>query len=80
MSFIKYNSAQCETTIKEIDSLNIEFDALKGFREAIKEKEKIIENRKELLDDMINEINISLKNLLTILRCFWTHQLRWLCL
>lgn len=30
MSFIKYNSAQCETTIKEIDSLNSEFDALKG--------------------------------------------------
>lgn len=39
------------------------FDALKGFREALKQKEKIIENRKEICDFKIDEINEKLKML-----------------
>jgi uncharacterized protein YpbB len=39
------------------------FDAVVGLRQALKEKEKIRVKRKELSDDMINEINNTLKNL-----------------
>lgn len=33
------------------------FDALKGFREAIKEKEKIVVEKKELTEDDYNKLN-----------------------
>ena len=39
------------------------FDAVVGLRQALREKEKIRVNRKELSEDMINEINDTLKNL-----------------
>ncbi len=39
------------------------FDAVVGLRQALREKEKIRVQRKELFDDMINEINNILKNL-----------------
>lgn len=39
------------------------FDAVVGLRKALREKEKIRVQRKELFDDMINEINNTLKNL-----------------
>lgn len=39
------------------------FDALKGFREALKQKEKNVENRKEICDFRIDEINEKLKML-----------------
>lgn len=39
------------------------FDAVVGLRQALKEKEKIRVERKELSDDMISEINSTLKNL-----------------
>ncbi len=39
------------------------FDAVVGLRQALKEKEKIRMLRKELSDDMISEINTTLKNL-----------------
>lgn len=44
------------------------FDALKGFREAIKEKEKQIENRTSMDDDNINNINNTLLKLKVGLR------------
>ena len=37
------------------------FDALKGFREALKQKEKNIENKKELWEFKEDEINENLK-------------------
>lgn len=39
------------------------FDAVVGLRQALREKEKIKEKRKELSEDMICEINNNLKNL-----------------
>ena len=39
------------------------FDALKGFREALKEKEKIKIEKKELSEDKIRKINDILKNI-----------------
>lgn len=39
------------------------FDALKGFREALKEKEKNIELKKELFDKEIDELNEIIKKL-----------------
>lgn len=39
------------------------FDALKGFREALKEKEKIKIDKKELSEDRAKEINDLLKNM-----------------
>ena len=39
------------------------FDAVVGLRQALREKEKIRVNRKELSEDMINEINDTIKNL-----------------
>ena len=39
------------------------FDAVVGLRQALREKEKIRVERKELSDDMISEINNTLKNL-----------------
>ena len=39
------------------------FDALKGFREALKEKEKIKIDKKELSDDRSKEINDLLKDM-----------------
>lgn len=39
------------------------FDAVVGLRKALKEKEKLKVKRKELSDDMIDEINNILKNL-----------------
>ena len=41
------------------------FDAVVGLRKALKEKEKIRVKRKELSDDMINEINYTLKSVNT---------------
>lgn len=39
------------------------FDALKGFRKALEEKEKIVENKKSLDDDYFKELDIKIKNL-----------------
>ncbi|MBQ3057595.1 MAG: YolD-like family protein [Clostridia bacterium] len=39
------------------------FDAVVGLRKALREKEKIRVQRKELFDDAIDEINNTLKNL-----------------
>lgn len=39
------------------------FDALKGFREAIREKEKEIEEKSVLEEDKSNDINNTLENL-----------------
>ncbi len=39
------------------------FDAVVGLRKALKEKEKTKVPRKELSDDMVNEINTTLKDL-----------------
>lgn len=44
------------------------FDALKGFREAIKEKEKQVENRISMDEDNINKINKVLSKLKVGLR------------
>lgn len=44
------------------------FDALKGFREAIKEKEKQVENRTSMDEDNINKINKVLSKLKVGLR------------
>lgn len=38
------------------------FDALKGFRKALEEKEKIYENKKDLSDDYFNNLDIKIKN------------------
>ena len=40
------------------------FDALKGFRKALEEKEKIYENKKDLSDDYFNNLDIKIKNVL----------------
>lgn len=39
------------------------FDALKGFRKALEEKEKIIENKKSLDDDYFKELDLKIRNL-----------------
>ncbi len=39
------------------------FDAVVGLRQALREKERIKVERKQLLEDMIEEINNTLKNL-----------------
>ena len=39
------------------------FDALKGFKEALKKVEKIKENKKELSEDIFSELNDKLKTL-----------------
>ena len=38
------------------------FDALKGFRKALEEKEKIYENKKDLSDDYFHNLDIKIKN------------------
>ncbi len=39
------------------------FDALKGFRELLSEEERIIVNKKELMDEAKEDINYTLKKL-----------------
>ena len=39
------------------------FDALKGFKEALKKVEKIKEDKKELSEDIFSELNDKLKTL-----------------
>lgn len=52
------------------------FDALTGLRQALKEKEKIRVPRKELSDDMAEEINYELKKLETgkIVTVVWYNE------
>ena len=39
------------------------FDALKGFRKALEEKEKNYENKKDLSDDYFHNLDIKIKNI-----------------
>lgn len=39
------------------------FDALKGFREAIKEKEKIVVPKKEMTEDDYNKLNLAFQRI-----------------
>lgn len=39
------------------------FDALKGFKEAIKEKERIVVPKKEMTEDDYNELNLAFQSI-----------------
>ena len=39
------------------------FDALKGFKEAIKEKERIVVEKKEMTEDLYEELNLEFKKI-----------------
>lgn len=54
------------------------FDAVVGLRQALKEKEKIKVEKKELFEDEVEEINITLKNLKTgqTIAVVWYDNLR----